>query len=98
MLRDAWILAIETLIWIELKRLGERLALTKAAKQLRIKDPKAIGLTHRLVSETLRKKNYIDFLLNSVLEPRSLNDLKIGPKVFLQLYCYETKVADGNLE
>ncbi|MCJ7720877.1 hypothetical protein MUO98_00505 [Candidatus Bathyarchaeota archaeon] len=98
MLRDAWILAIETLSWIELKRLGERLALTKAAKQLRIKDPKAIGLTHRLVSETLRKKNYIDFLLNSVLEPRSLNDLKIGPKVFLQLYCYETKVADGNLE
>jgi 16S rRNA (cytosine967-C5)-methyltransferase len=98
MLRDAWILAIETLSWIELKRLGERLALTKAAKQLRIKDPKAIGLAHRLVSETLRKKNYIDFLLNSVLEPRSLNDLKLGPKVFLQLYCYETKVADGNLE
>jgi 16S rRNA (cytosine967-C5)-methyltransferase len=98
MLRDAWILAIETLSWIELKRLGERLALTKAAKQLRIKDPKAIGLAHRLVSETLRKKNYIDFLLNSVLEPRSLNDLKLGPKIFLQLYCYETKVADGNLE
>ena len=66
MLRDAWTLAIETLNLIELKRLGERLALTKAAKQLKIRDPKAIGLAHRLVSETLRKKNLIDFLLNSV--------------------------------
>jgi len=98
MLRDAWTLAIETLSWIELQRLGERLALTKAAKQLRIKDPKAIGLAHRLVSETLRKKNYIDFLLNSVLEPRSLNDLKLGPRAFLRLYVHETKLTDGNLE
>jgi len=98
MLRDAWTLAIETLSWIELKRLGERLALNRATKQLRIKDPKAIGLAHRLVSETLRRKNYIDFLLNSVLAPRSLNDFKLGPRAFLRLYVYETKLADGNLE
>jgi len=98
MLMDAWTLAIETLSWIELQRLGERLALTKAAKQLRIKDPKAIGLAHRLVSETLRRKNYIDFLLNSVLAPQSLNDFKLGPRAFLRLYVYETKLADGNLE
>ena len=98
MLRDAWTLAIETLSWIELKRLGERLALTKATKQLRIKDPKAIGLAHRLVSETLRKKNYIDFILNLVLAPRSLSDLKRGPRSFLRLYVHETKLTSGNLE
>jgi len=98
MLRDAWTLAIETLSWIELKRLGERLALNRATKQLRIKDPKAIGLAHRLVSETLRRKNQIDFLLNSVLAPQSLNDFKLGPRAFLRLYVYETKLADGNLE
>jgi NOL1/NOP2/sun family putative RNA methylase len=98
MLRDAWTLAIETLSWIELKRLGERLALNRATKQLRIKDPKAIGLAHRLVSETLRRKNYIDLLLNSVLAPRSLNDFKLGSRAFLRLYVYETKLADGNLE
>ena len=74
MLREAWTLAIETLGWIELKRLGERLALTKTTKQLKIRDPKAIGYAHRLVSETLRRKNYIDFLLNSVLAPKSLYD------------------------
>ena len=98
MLRDAWTLAIETLNLIELKRLGERLALTKAAKQLKIRDPKAIGLAHRLVSETLRKKNHIDFLLNSVLAPRTLNDLKRGPRAFLRLYVHETKFTDGNLD
>jgi 16S rRNA (cytosine967-C5)-methyltransferase len=98
MLREAWTLAIETLSWIELQRLGERLALNRATKQLRIKDRKAIGLAHRLVSETLRKKNYIDFLLNSVLAPRSLNDFKLGARAFLRLYVYETKLADGDLE
>ncbi|MCW4016228.1 MAG: NOL1/NOP2/sun family putative RNA methylase [Candidatus Bathyarchaeota archaeon] len=98
MLKDAWTLAIETLSWIELKRMGERLALTKATKQLKIKDPKAIGLAHRLVSETLRKKNYIDLLLNSVLEPQTINDLKLGPRVFLRLYVHETKFADESLD
>jgi NOL1/NOP2/sun family putative RNA methylase len=98
MLRDAWTLAIETLSWIELQRLGERLALNRATKQLKIKNPKAIRLAHKLVSETLRKKNYIDFLLNSALEPRSLNAFKLGPRAFLRLYVNETKLTDTNLE
>jgi len=98
MLRDAWTLAIETMSWVELKRLGERLALTRATNQLRIKDRKAVGLAHRLVTETLRRKNLIDHLLNSVLEPQTINEIKLGPRSFLRLYCYETKFADTNLE
>jgi 16S rRNA (cytosine967-C5)-methyltransferase len=98
MLRDAWTLAIETMSWIELKRLGERLALTRATNQLRIKDRKAVGLAHRLITETLRRKNLIDYLLNSALEPQTINDIKLGPRSFLRLYCYETKFADSNLE
>ena len=98
MLRDAWTLAIETLSWIELKRLGERLALTKATKQLRIRDPKAVGYAHRLVSETLRKKNLIDHMLNTVLAPKTVNDYKLGTRAFLRLYVYETKLTDGNID
>ena len=98
MLRAAWTLAIETLSWIELKRLGERLALAKATKQLRIKDPKVIGLAHKMVSETLRRKNLIDFLLNSALEPQSLNDFRLGPRAFLRLYVYETKMLNSDSE
>lgn len=98
MLRDVWTLAIETLSWVELQRLGERLALAKAAKQLEIKDSKVIGLAHKLVSETLRRKNFIDFLLNSTLAPRSLNDFRLGPRAFLRLYLYETKILNSDLE
>ncbi len=98
MLRYAWTLAIETLSWIELQSLGERLALAKAAKQLGIMDSRVIGYAHKLVSETLRRKNLIDFLLNSALAPRSLSDFRLGPRAFLRLYLYETKMGDGDLE
>jgi 16S rRNA (cytosine967-C5)-methyltransferase len=98
LLRDAWTLAIETLSWIELQRLGERLALAKAAKQLGIKDSRTIGLAHKLVSETLRRKILIDFLLNSMLAPRSLSDFRLGPRAFLRLYLYETKMVNTDLE
>ena len=98
LLREAWTLAIETLSWIELQRMGERLALARAVSQLEIEDSKAIGLAHRMVSETLRRKNFIDFLLNSALAPRSLSDFKLGPQAFLRLYLYETKIVDSDFE
>jgi 16S rRNA (cytosine967-C5)-methyltransferase len=78
--------------------LGERLALAKAARQLGIEDPKVIGLAHKMISETLRRKNFIDFLLNSVLAPKSLNDFRLGPRAFLRLYVYETKMMNGDSE
>ena len=98
MLRTAWTLAIETMSWIELQRLGKRLALAKAARQLGIEDSKVIGLAHKMVSETLRRKNLIDFLLNSALAPQSLNDFRLGPRAFLRLYVYETKMVNGDSE
>ena len=98
MLLESWMLAIYTLSLIELKRLSERLALRKTSKQLKINNQKAIGLAHRLVSETLRKKNYIDFLINSVLAPQSIKDYKIGTRSFLRLYTHEAKVVKGDFE
>jgi len=98
LLRDAWALAIETLCWIELQRLGERLALAKATKQMEIKDAKVVGLAHKMVFETVRRQNLIDFLLNSTLAPRSLNDFKLGPRAFLRLYTHETRMANGDFE
>jgi len=98
LLRDAWTLAIETLSWIELQRLGERLALARAAKQLGIDDPKALGLAHKLVFETMRRQNLIDSVINTVLAPRSLSDFKMGPQAFLRLFTYEVKFENGNAE
>lgn len=98
MLKDAWTLAIETLSWIELKRLNERSALDETAKQLGIEDAKAIRLAYKLVYETVRRQNFIDYLINSILKPRSLDDLKLGPKAFLRLYTYETKIRKKDFE
>jgi len=98
LLRDAWTLAIETLSWIELQRLGERLALAKTAKQLGIDDPKALGLAYKLVFETLRRQNLIDAIINVVLAPRSLSDFKLGPQAFLRLFTYATKFESNDLE
>lgn len=95
MLREAWTLAIETLSWIELHRLGERLALAKAAKQLKFQDPKVVGLAHKLVFETLRRRNLLDFIINQALEPHTLGDFKLGPQAFLRLFTYETRFVNG---
>ena len=94
MLREAWTLAIETLSWIELHRLGERLALAKAARQLEIQDAKVVGLAHKLVFETLRRRNLLDFIINQALAPRTLGDFKLGPQAFLRLYTYETRFVN----
>jgi len=98
LLREAWTLAIETLSWIELHRLGERLALAKAARQLKISDPKVVGLAHKLVFETLRRRNLLDFIINQTLAPHTLGDFKLGPQAFLRLYTYETRFANGGFE
>ena len=98
MLKEAWTLAIQTLRIIEMKRFGERLALNNATKKLRICDPKVIGLAHKLVSEAIRKKNFIDLILNSVLSPRSIKDLKPSLRFFLRLYVNETKFTETSIE
>jgi len=98
LLRDAWALSIEALSWIELQRLGERLALTKAAKQLGIKDPKAVGTAHKLVFETLRRKNLLDAMINQVLAPRSISDFRLGLRAFLRLYTFEAKFVGGDVD
>ncbi|MDH5449099.1 MAG: RsmB/NOP family class I SAM-dependent RNA methyltransferase [Candidatus Bathyarchaeota archaeon] len=96
LLRDAWALAIETLCWIELKGLSERLALVKASKQLGIQGPNTIGLAHKLVLETVRRQNFIDYMINSLLKPNSINDFHPSNLAFLRLYTYETKIRGNN--
>jgi len=98
LIKDAWALAIEALSWIELQRLGERLALTKAAKQLAVRDPKALGLAHRLVFETQRRLNTIDSAIAIALAPRSLNEFKLGVQSFLRLYTHQILFESADFE
>lgn len=83
---------------MQLNGCSERLALTKSAKRMRTKDKRIIGLAYKLVFETVRRQNLIDFLLSSMLVPHSLNDFKLGSQAFLRLYTYKIKLSDGDFE
>jgi NOL1/NOP2/sun family putative RNA methylase len=93
LLRDAWTVAIETLSWIEMRRLNERAALMRTVKQLNVKDPGAIRLAYGLVVETERRKNLIDKFINAVIEPGKIGEYTMGIQAFLRLYVYQTRVV-----
>ena len=93
MLKEAWMLAIETLSWMEMQKLSERLALAKTIKQLRISDSNAIKLAHRLVIETVRRRNFIDKFINNALKPNAISEFNLGVQAFLRLYVYQTRIT-----
>jgi len=93
LLRDAWTIAIETLSWIEMRRLNERAALMRTVKQLGVKDPSAIRFAYGLVVETERRKNLIDKFINEVVAPQKIGEYNLGVQAFLRLYIFQTRVA-----
>jgi 16S rRNA (cytosine967-C5)-methyltransferase len=95
LLKDAWTVAIETLSWIELQKLSERLALARTVKQLGVRNSDAVRYAYRLVVETVRRKNLIDEFVNSVLQPRDIGEFRMGVQAFLRLYVYQTRVVKG---
>lgn len=86
-------LAIETLSWMEMQKLSERLALARTIKQLNIEDSNAVRFAHRLVCETVRRRNFIDKFINNVLKPDAISEFNLGVQAFLRLYVYQTRVA-----
>ena len=93
LLRDAWALAIETLSWMDMRKLSERLAFTRTVRQLSIRDSDALRLAHMLVLETVKRRNLIDKFINIVLQPRTLEEFDLGVQAFLRLYVYQTRLA-----
>jgi len=86
-------LAIETLSWMDMRKLSERLALAKTVKQLGIRNPDAVRLAHRLVCETVRRRNFIDKFVNKALKPEAISEFQLGVQAFLRLYVYQTRIA-----
>jgi 16S rRNA (cytosine967-C5)-methyltransferase len=93
LLKEAWTLAIESLSWMEMQKLSERLALAKTVKQLGISDADAVRLAHMLVCETGRRRNFIDAFINNVLKPKTISEFDLGVQAFLRLYVYQTRIA-----
>ncbi|MGD0994585.1 MAG: RsmB/NOP family class I SAM-dependent RNA methyltransferase [Candidatus Bathyarchaeia archaeon] len=93
MLKDAWTIAIETLSWMEMQKLSERLALARTIKQLGASDPNAIRFAYGLIVETTRRRNLIDKFVNTVVAPKKIGEYNLGIQSFLRLYVYQTRVA-----
>lgn len=93
LLKEAWMLAIETLSWMEMRKLSERLAFAKTVKQLDIKDANAVRFAHMLVCETARRRNFIDKFINNFLKPKSISEFNLGIQAFLRLYVYQMRIA-----
>ncbi len=93
MLKEAWTIAIETLSWMELQKLSERLALNKTVNQLGVKNTNAIRYAYGLVVETERRKNLIDKFVNNVLAPKEISEFNMGLRAFLRLYVYQTRIT-----
>ena len=83
---------------MELEGLNEKLALARASKQLEVKDVNALRLAHKMVLETTRKRNLIDYILNKVLRPHSIGEFKLGVRQFLRLYTHEIHFGKAKFE
>jgi 16S rRNA (cytosine967-C5)-methyltransferase len=92
-LKNAWTVAIETLSWIEMQRLSERIALAKTIKQLNETNSNAIRYAYGLVIETTRHRNLIDKFINTTITPTKIEELNLGIQSFLRLYVYQTRVT-----
>lgn len=91
MLKEAWTLAIKALTRIQEQKVSERLALSRTIRRLGIGNPNVIRLAHRLVVETVRRRNFIDKFINNALEPDSMNEINLDLQAFLRLYVYQTR-------
>jgi 16S rRNA (cytosine967-C5)-methyltransferase len=88
LLREAWTVVIEALSWVELQEMNEDAALRKTLKQLRVKDRRVATDARILLYNVMKRRNTLDYLINSALEPLGFDVLDLGLRSFLRLYTY----------
>lgn len=97
-LLEALPLTIEALSWIESEGLNEKTAISKATKQLNIEEPKILKLSHMIVFETIKRKNFIDEVIFTELPVETFSTLSFGVKNFLRIYVYWMKFRKASIK
>ncbi len=90
LLRNATAIAVESLSWMELEGLSERLALAKTTQQLDIHNPRSMRMAFLFIVETTRGLNLVDRIARSVMPEEPLEDLDLGVKNFLRIFIWWT--------
>nr|MQY83192.1 hypothetical protein [archaeon] len=95
MQKEALTTAIEALSWMELRRINERLALSRTARQLDIRGGSTLRHAYRLIMEVTRRRNALDHLAIQALGQEKFEDLNLGVRSFLRIYISEAKYGEG---
>ena len=88
LLSEAWTASLEALSWVELKGMNEDAALRKTFKLLGVKDRGVANDASDLLYSVLKRRNLLDYMIKSALEPIDLESLEVGLRSFLRLYAY----------
>jgi len=97
-LRDAVATAVESLSWMELEGLSERLAFAKTMKQLDVSDSDSLRVAFLLVIETVRSLNLVDRIASSILSKEFLDDLDLGKRNFLRVFIWWSLLRKSSRE
>lgn len=97
-MRDSLAVSVEALSRIQLSGYGLEQALSSALRQLGITDRRVVAETRHLVTETLRRRNLIDRIIENAIAPRKLKTLKPGVQNFLRVYTLRSRLLGGERE
>ena len=98
MLESAISVAVEALSWMEIEDIGEREALQKVSKQLKIVDANSLRLAQIFIFEVNRRLNFIDYLINDKISDNEFYKLTYGVKNFLRMYVYWVLLRRASLK
>jgi 16S rRNA (cytosine967-C5)-methyltransferase len=88
-------LAIETLSWMELRRMNGRLALRRTSRQLDVRDGATLRHAFRLIMDATRRQNALDHVIEMALNENATKGLDLGITSFLRIYASEAKYRDS---
>jgi 16S rRNA (cytosine967-C5)-methyltransferase len=88
--------AIEALSWMAYAGIGERAALFKAAGQMEVKRADELRQAHRLIMETTRYKNRLDYLISQATSAGETVEIPHGIRNFLRITAYLKYVEGAN--
>lgn len=94
LMKDSLAVAIEALSWMAYEGIGERTALFKAADQLEVKGANELRQAYRLIMETTRFQNRLDYLISHVISEVEFERIPHGIRSFLRIIAY-LKYVDG---
>lgn len=95
LVKNSLAVAIEALSWMAYAGIGERTALFKAADQMEVKEANELRQAYRLIMETTRFQNRLDYVISQVVSKDEVERIPHGIRSFLRIIAY-LKYVDGS--